>query len=1036
MKDYHTDSIMFSVVKFLQQRPIGVSMVVLSIIILGLVSLKIIPVSLLPHADIPRITVHVDAKNQSAEQIEQTVLKPLKQVLVQCNNLDNIYSQARNEHGKINMEFHYQSDMDLAFIEVNEILDRQMSSLPEGVVRPKVIKSSAIDLPVFYLNLTLDTVLKNRKGNVSTAVDQDFIDLGMFSTEIVKKRLEQMPQVAMADISGIAARELVIMLKEKKIQSLGISQEQLENVIKAHHVKIGNLLINEGYYEYQVQFTSELTGKKDIENIPVKVKDRIFMLKELATVVVKPQKRNGLIIENGKETVSLAIIKQSDAQLGDLKKELYELIEDFKTDYPQVHFNIIRDQAKLLDHSIKNLGQSMGLGIVLAIVILFFFLKSWKSPVLIAITVPLSLLGTLLVFHWFHISINILSLSGLILGVGMMVDNVIIVIDNIAFYQTKGLSLDKACAKGSSQVWGPMLSAVLTTCAVFIPLIFADGITGLLFYDQAMAVAIGLIISLVVSVTVLPVYYNLFHKHNGSKTTTSKNPIFPTLIPYEKWYEYGFRFIIRNPFSMLLIIVIVLGLGIFGYYKMSKSLFPPMVEREMMLRIDWNESVNLNESKRRVLLLMNSLSESIEYYHAEIGVQQYILQQEETAVQTVNMFLRGSKHLNPEDVKLKIKTILNNQFSNSIFTFHATQNIFTKLFTEKKWLTAKFRMVQTLVDPTEELNELTRNINTTFPGFDVPPFRLFPKIIVQFDHDKMARYDVSYESVKLQLQQALNEREVMTLNNGPVSLPVTFGGEHRTIGDLIQTLKIPRNDGTTNYPLQIFVKSVFKPSQKEVHADQVGIYFPVDFDISFRETPLIMGKINKLLDKSSFTVDYAGAYFDNQKMMKRLLFIFGVSICLLYFILAAQFESLWMPIIILLEIPISISGALAVLFFFDQSLNVMSGIGLIVTCGIVINDSILKIDTIIFLRAKGFNLIRALYRAGQRRLRPIIMTSLTTILALIPVLFASGLGTELQWPFAIALIGGMITGTLVSLYFIPICYFCVDRWLNKKVERR
>ncbi|MEG0815739.1 MAG: efflux RND transporter permease subunit, partial [Mucinivorans sp.] len=310
-------------------------------------------------------------------------------------------------------------------------------------------------------------------------------------------------QVAFVDISGERYAELVISLKDDFSE---LSPTIIENAIKASNINLGNLTIKDGQYQYNIRFSTKIVDKSDIERVVVNMDGRLFRVGELANVTLREQRVDGLIISDGKEALSMAVIKQSDAQMADLQREINSLVSQFEIDYPSVEFSITRDQTELLEYSIGNLEQNLIFGALLAALVLFLFMQDLRTPLLITITIPLSLIVSLLFFFIIGISINIISLSGLLLGLGMMVDNSIIVIDNVSQRLERGDKLITAVASGTEEVFAPMLSSVLTTCAIFIPLIFLSGIAGAMFYDQAMAVTIGLVSSLIVAMTIIPVY--------------------------------------------------------------------------------------------------------------------------------------------------------------------------------------------------------------------------------------------------------------------------------------------------------------------------------------------------------------------------------------------------------------------------------------------------------------------------------------------------------------------------------------------------
>ena len=339
-----------------------------------------------------------------------------------------------------------------------------------------------------------------------------FTQLGEFARNIVSKRIEQLPQTAMVDISGTTGAEIICIPDEAKLLSMGLDMETLSKAIQSNNITLGALSVVDGLYRYNIHFDSQLLNREDIENVYINHEGRLVQLKDLCRVEEKLASRVGLVRHDGKNAVTMAVIKQNDAQMEDLQKSIEGLVEDLRKEYPDISFDLTRDQTRLLTYSIDNLGQNLYVGAVLACLVLFLFMKDWRLPLLIIITIPLTLIVTLLSFHLLGISLNIISLSGLILGVGMIVDNSIIVIDNVMQRWRQGMPLADALVKGTNEVFTPMLSSVLTTCSVFVPLIFLSGIAGALFYDQAMGVTIALFASLFVAVLVIPVYFMVLYR--------------------------------------------------------------------------------------------------------------------------------------------------------------------------------------------------------------------------------------------------------------------------------------------------------------------------------------------------------------------------------------------------------------------------------------------------------------------------------------------------------------------------------------------
>ncbi len=752
---------------------------------------------------------------------------------------------------------------------------------------------------------------------------------------------------------------------------------------------------------------------------------KVVSLSEIADVSLQPQKPQGNIKINSESAISLAVIKQSDAKMADLKDELDELVGYFKDDYPELEFTITRDQSKLLEYSINNLGQSLLIGGLLAFLILFAFLRERKAPWLIGISIPVSLLLALFFFYLFKLSINIISLSGLILGVGMMIDNSIIVIDNITQYRDRHFTLSRACEVGTNEVIRPLISSVLTTCAVFIPLIFMKGMAGALFFDQAIAVTIGLSISLLVSITLLPTLYRLFYsKAKQEKQKRQKDP------GYYRWYEHGLKLVLRNQGATIVFVLLLLAGAVVLARILTTSRFPEVSQDEIVLKIDWNEPLTLDENNKRVNELMASLSTEPIYIIEEAGKQQYLLNSGEDAGTTENKLI--IKADSPASLSKMIKTLSTyfaNHFPAADYSFTEADNLFNLAFGKSEApLIARFSHFNPgNKNYLDELSALLADLDRNYHNSLQSKLITRQLILLETDPEKLMFYEVDNDELYREVKSAFNANTVFTINNNNMFVPVSIGNSYQSVYEIIQNIQV-RNQNNEEIPLSGLVKVNSGSGLKSIVAGRENEYFPVEFEINPGDFKTVSADIKTIAaNHTSFDLSFGGSILSNRAMLTELLLIIGVSLLLLYFILAAQFESFVLPVIVLLEVPIDLFGAFLALKLFGAGINIMSAIGIIVMAGIIINDSILKIDTMNKLHDSGYSLIRSVMEAGHRRLKPIIMTSLTTILAMLPFLFQKGMGAELQQPLALAIIGGMILGTLVSLYFIPMMYYLLRR---------
>ena len=1017
--------------KKLIYRPIAVFTVLIAILVLGIAVMRQLPVSLVPEVDIPLITIKVSKPGTSARELSQMAIEPLRAQLVQVSNLSSINAQSKDGSGIITMQFEYGVNMDLLFVEVNEKIDRAISGLPRDMERPKVIRASATDLPAFYINASL----KNGGELEPDKPSSELIEMSTFVREVIVRRIEQLKEVAMVDVSGVIHSEILVVPDSKKLKMADISEAQLVEALKGANVSLGNLTIRDGEYSFNVRFESKLVDKKNIEDIYLKINDRIYLFKDLATVTLKSRERSGIVLTDGKEAVTMAVIKRSESKMADLKSSITALMEHIESDYPDLSFTITRDQTALLDYSINNLISNILAGALLACIVIFFFMQDFRSPLLVVFTIPTALIISFLFFYIVGISINIISLAGLVLGIGMMVDNSIVTVDNITHKWKSGLKLADACVEGTKEVFMPMVSSVMTTCAVFIPLIFLSGISGALFYDQAMAVTITLFSALLVSVLVLPTFYFLLYRKQQKFTP---NKFLQRVVKgnmtgvYEKILKWNFR---RRWIMWSTFVISIIGIvGVFSI--VNKEKLPPLSYNDALVAIEWNERISAQENSIRCNKLMSELGDLTEQTTVMAGVQQFIMAHtEEQSISEAIIYVKTASMQDIAEVQKNIQSELAENYPESVVGFSSSGNIFDMIFSSNEaTLTANIRPTSGAINDLTQLNELLNNINRKLSWTNVPEVEWQEHIEFVARPDMMALYNVSYNELLGVLRNALRSNNVMTLSSGSQSVPVVIGGNSQEIKQLITQNSIQKEDYMI--PLDVLMRQTSSRDLKSITSGGDGEYYRLDLNLEATDVLRTIEAVKQVVKESDdFEVDFAGSYFSNSEMISELMYVLIVSILLLYFILAAQFESLTQPLIILFELIIDIFGAVVLLWALGESINLMSLIGIVVMCGIVINDSILKVDTINRMRKEGFSLIRAVMEAGARRLKPILMTSLTTILSMLPFLIKGDMGSDLQYPLSVAVISGMVVGTLVSIFFVPLVYFEIYRKRSPKKSK-
>ena len=1003
-------------------RPIAVTMCLIALVVMGTLALRYIPVSLMPDIDIPQITVQASLPGYSAQEVERKVVASLRGQLMQVAGMKDIRSESRLDAGNIVMTFEPGSNIDLLFIEVNEKIDRAMNSMPKEMERPKVMKASAMDIPAFYLDMW---PLSDSPRGGENGTSLKFAQLGRFARGVVSKRIEQLPQTAMVDMSGTVGTEIVCIPDYDRLRSLGMTVGTIETAIQRNNITLEALSVVDGLYRYNIHFDSQLLTREDIANIYINHEGRLLQLKDLCRIEERTAQRNGLVRHGRHDAITMAIIKQNDAQMEDLQKSMDELLEDMRKEYPDIAFELTRDQTRLLAYTIENLKGNLYVGALLACLILFLFMRQWRLSLLIVLTIPLSLILTLLCFYLLGITLNVISLSGLILGVGMIVDNSIIVIDNIMQRWRGGLLLREAVVKGTGEVFTPMLSSVLTTCSVFIPLIFLSGTAGALFYDQAMGVTIALLASLLVASLVIPVYFFSFFKKRQEKVQHNKTNADGSHL--YRLYEVTMHWVLRHTCACILFFVCAIPLTGWVLWHIEKERMPNVQQEDALMNIDWNTGISAEENDRMVAELLSVVDSSLVTSSAMIGAQEFLLAHtKDITTSEAVVYMKAKTVSELIDIKQKLTNYLAAHYPAASVEFGEPGNVYDLIFsTEEADLEIHLQDQDGRRPKIAATRAFTDTLRAHFPAITIMPVVTETNIQYVADMEQMAVYKVSYDQLHSRLKELVNRARIFDINDGAQSVPVVVGTSGQDAGHILGGTV--RNSEGTEVPISYLVQESRGEDYKRLQAGNGGEFYSINLTASDRDVERVMAFVDEYVHrpKNELSASYAGGYFSSRKMIGELALVLTVALALLYFILAAQFESFIQPFIILLEMVVDVFFVVLGLWLLGETLNVMSMIGLVVMSGIIINDSILKVDTINRLRRGGMSLLRALMTAGHSRLKPIVMTSLTTILAIVPFLQRSDMGSALQYPLSLTLIIGMTIGTLVSLFFVPLLYYLI-----------
>ncbi|OQP59827.1 efflux RND transporter permease subunit [Niastella populi] len=995
-------------IRYLIHRPIAVLLSFFSLILAGLFLAGRVPVSLLPEMEVPKIIVKVHYPGNSAGFIEQRAGSIIREGLVSVKGLSNLESCSSDGYAVIELSFEFGTKMAEAYMEVNEKIDRLLPNLPSGMPRPDVIRVNPTDIPVVRIQVT-------------PVREADFKEVSDLSEKVIKGRLARLPGVATVDINGSISGFVAVEVHEQALNALKLQRKDIEQAIKDAVPAIGELRVTEGQYSYFVRLGQPSTGSEDISRLPVKVGNGgVIRLEDVATIKTELATDEGYHLYNGNRSVVLTVQKQPDAKMNELIRSIKGLMEDCTKEYPKARFALSRDQSYLIEAGISNLYQDVIIGGMFTIAILFLFLGNFIPPFLMAINIPISLAITFIFFHLFDISFNIISLSGLALGVGMLIDNSIVVIDSISRKRSAAINIMDAAVEGTNTVVVPVTSQVLTTVAVYAPLILMDGMASKLIFDQSLALTISLGVSLAVAFILTPLLYRLL---SVVEKKQRKNDTFVF-----SWIAQGYHRMIDRVLKKKRLYMIVtmafMPIGFILVRFIPVRTLPRIEETKGLATFDWNGPVGVNENLKRIKTILQLIKQQTMLTESDIGISKYGSQPENGNVQYASIYFECRSENEKMAVNEMIAQWMKANHPKSFFATEDAPNGFTQVFASSvPYFEVRIRSGDHNIGEGNVAGFVRRLKALGFiPGKGLLEEK---KLVAALDYEKMAVYGVDVETVEHALSTLYGHYAIPGTTAGPMAEAIHLTGDQKVLSSTV------RGNSGTIYPIREFFNFRYEVDSKFITADRNGRYVSLQYD-RVTDAASMKHKLESLASRSKIQIDFNGQFVESSSRIWSMVKIFCIVLFLLYIILAYEYEDLLQPLIVMMTIPLGVSGALLLLYVSGASLDVMALIGLIVVLGLIVDDPILKVETLNSLRSKYMAqgarfdeqlLKKIIYEAGDICLKPLLMVSLTTSVALIPVFFVRGIGNDLQKPLALVIIGGLTIGTFFTTWFVPLSYW-------------
>lgn len=989
-------------VRFLTDHPVGVFMSLFALCIAGVFSMLYIPVSLLPSMDIPVITASASHPLYDAEEMEELITSPLRKSLQGLKGLDKINGVSTDGRSSVQLRLRPDSDPDIAIMEAQARIDKIRHKIPDGTRGPVLLGSAISDIPVFHLIISLS----GRSGC------KKFHQLSEYAANVIRGRIEQLSEVAGTELSGATSRVYKIDLDPALADLNGITPKVIEDYFSVNGSS-RTFSLNEGNYTFLVDLISQDDhGYGSFDHL---IKDFVASYSQAGLVgsEIKYRPENGICFFNGKRAVSIEVYQRAGTRVNALKQKVRDIMENIADENPEIEWSITLDRAEELKDSVNGLYTSMLFAILIAGMLLLALIRDPMNAVMLILVIPAALLVTILISMLLGLSINMVTLSGLVLCIGMMTDNSLIVSDNIHLHIAEKGSLKTGIISGTNEVIRPLLSSTLTTCVVFLPLFLLSGLAGELFIEQAIVVSIGIFVSFILGITVIPVMFNSFI----NKEIQAQPKEDPLLRLYERTEIY-----VLEHHRLFIFIFLVIGiLPLFLLNNLKKKVIPAVAADEYCCALQWTDNIDIDTNYNRMKNILGSVSVPGVNLYAIVGKRNFHSEQRMADNEMSGLvYIHSGKRGSLERAVRKLDSILINSHPPVAYEIFPARNLLENVFgVQQEEIILKVPSSRVKAEGCIFTDISSLPVNNTYRLVSKSGHYRTDKLALLIDEEQLMAYNIKKEMLLEKISFLLSgaEMEVRSPDGRKKTLIVTGGNKDKF--SVFSEAQVKNEEGRI-VPVKEMVEIYNAHAPAKIESGKFGR--EVSFLIETEVPEEAIAYIRRSLNENQLQGYFDGGYFRGIAMGKELMISLLLALILLYFILAAQFESLLQPLIVLSELIIDLFCVFLLLLVTGHSLNLISGTGIMIMCGIVINDSILKVDMINRLMVQGHGLDQAVIRAGKRRFRPIVMTSLTTVMSMLPILFTGGMGSRLQHSFALALIAGMVAGTATSLYFIPLAY--------------
>jgi len=1015
-----------SLARFSIRRPVLTTMLTLIVVVLGLVSLSKLQIDLLPSIELPTITVRTEYEGADPIVLEQRVTRIVEEIIATVPGVEEMTSQSYESNSRVRVKFGWGRDIDAAALDVRTTLEDEISELPDDIVGPRVTKFDVDSFPVVILG-------------ISSRLDP--VELTQIVENQIRYRFTRIPGVAQVDPWGGFDRELRVELDPARVNALGLPLNDILDALRNANLDLPAGKIEQGRYEVTLRAPAEFNSLDQIrDTVIARSNGALVTLGQVAEVRDTYEKLTRIIRVNGERGVRVAIRKQANANTVEVSRRVLQEVEEINAANPQIHITPVINQGNFIELAIDNVTRSVLYGGSLAVFVLLFFLRSLRSTLVIALAIPISVIASYALLYFGGFTLNLMTLGGLALGVGLMVDSSVVVLENIfRRHQEQGEDSTTAAINGSAEVSSAVVAGTVTTLVIFLPLIFVEGISGVLFKELAYVIMFSLACALLVALSLVPMLSSrLLAGHAGEtgprrwnqRLADSSGRLFSAL---ENAYSDLLYQVLRWRLLVIAFSFALFAASLYLIPHIGSEFMPPSDEGEVRI-----------SGEMEVGTRLDLLDEQTRKLEALVYAQ--VPETRSSVVSVIASGTRGRSAASGE-IRLSLAPVAERQRSNEQIANALREQLGSSIAGMKIRVRApqgQF-LLERILDNVEgitvevrgfdldTLNLLAQQVSSAIEGVEgVSDIKLsresgIPQQEIRIDREKISDLGLTVRDVTSVIETAVAGSRAGNYRVSGESYRILLqlrDAEKLGINDILElNLTTPEGERVALRSL-VSSEAGYGPVIIE-RKDQQRI-IEVEANVAERDLGSVAADIQARIDQIALPVDYeltiSGKYQEQQKAFDDLLMSLLLALLLVYMVLASQYESLLDPLIVMLTVPMAAIGVIVTLFLSQTTLNLQSAIGCIMLGGIVVNNAILLVDQAGRLRREGMPTIDALAEAGRRRLRPVLMTTLTTILALIPLALGLGEGADAQAPLARAVVGGLGVSTLITLLLIPAVY--------------